>query len=328
VTITPKRRNKKVAALAIGVLLLLLLADYALYPLLPIGGRSFNRGQNAIWLRDSWWRGVEPESIASLAARLKHQQIQTAYFHVRFIRRDGTLRFRGPEYSRRARRLNHELKARLPQIRSLAWIYVGNERGLTGVDLSNPRTRRVMVAQAQWLTRDCGFDGVQWDYEICSDGDQNLLSLLRETRAALGKGKIISVATPMWLPRGLRSWGWSEAYFARVAQACDEVAVMSYDSALYFPRHYVWLTEQQAFHVPRAARIGNPQCKVFLGVPTYEDGGPSHHPHSENPTMAIKGARRGLSAATSNVSGLAIFADYTTDAAEWTTWRALWLEAK
>jgi len=326
---TSKNHRRWKLAAAIGVLLCLLaIADYALYPLLPVGGQSFNRGQNANWLRDSWWLGTEKETIAALADRLKREQISTAYFHVRFIRKDGTLRFRGPEYSARARKFNSEMENHAPQIRSLAWIYVGNERGLTGVDLSSRSTRRAMIAEAKWLTEECGFDGVQWDYEICDDGDENLLLLLSETRAAVGKNKIISLATPMWLPRGLESWGWSEEYFARTAKHCDEIVVMVYDSGLYFPRHYVWLMQQQAVRVPRAVRRGNPHCQVLLGVPTYEDGGVSHHVHAENLKMGIKGARRGLSTQAINFSGLAIFADYTTDEKKWRIWRELWLEKK
>jgi len=324
---TKKRRRRKIFVAITAFLLLLALADYVFYPRLPVGGKSFNQGKNANWLRDSWWRGIEKESVASLAARLKREQISTAYFHMRFIKKDGSLRFRGREYSLRARKLNFQLKKHAPQIKSLAWIYVGNERGLTGVDLSNPKVRRAMIQEAKWLSKECGFDGVQWDYEICDDGDANLLLLLKETRAALPKNKIISLATPMWLPKGLESWGWSENYFARVAKHCDEIVVMAYDSGLYFPRHYVWLMRQQAIRVPRAARKGNSKCRVLLGVPTYEDGGLSHHVHAENLRMALKAARGGSTPFT-GLSGLAVFADYTTDESKWKVWRELWLEEK
>ena len=327
--ILSNQKNKgrwKIGGVAGLILLLLAIADYAFYPLLPVGGQSFNRGQNANWLRDSWWRGTEKETVASLAARLKREQISTAYFHVRFIKKDGTLRFRGPEYAARARKFNAGLKTHAPNIKSLAWIYVGNERGLTGVDLSAPATRRAMIREVRWLVEKCGFEGVQWDYEICDDGDRHLLSLLQETRAAIGKHRIMSISTPMWLPRGLESWGWSEEYFARVAKNCNEVVVMAYDSGLYFPRHYVWLMQQQAVRVPRAVRKGNANCRVLLGVPTYEDGGISHHIHAENLKMGIKGARRGLSVRETNFTGLAVFADYTTDEAKWKIWRELWLE--
>ena len=44
----------------------------------------------------------------------------------------------------------------------------------------------------------CGSDRVQWDHETCPDGDPSFLSLLRETRAALLRGKILSAAVSFW----------------------------------------------------------------------------------------------------------------------------------
>ncbi len=127
----------------------------------------------------------------------------------------------------------------------------------------------------------------------------------------------------------MQAWGWSEPYFQQVAATSDQIVVMGYDSALYFPRHYVWLMRQQAIRVTRAAARGNPKCRVLLGVPTYEDGGPSHHIHAENIRMALKGVREGLTdsqAVPAAFAGVAIFADYSTDQDEWKTYQQLWLQ--
>jgi hypothetical protein len=75
--------------------------------------------------------------------------------------------------------------------------------------LASAAVRAKMAAAARWLVTDCGFDGVQWDYEIVDDGDPHLLALLGETRAALPSGKLVSAATPIWSPLAGR-WGWSE----------------------------------------------------------------------------------------------------------------------
>jgi hypothetical protein len=169
---------------------------------------------------------------------------------------------------------------------------------------------------------------MQWDYEICDNADPYLLSLLRETRAALPAGKTLSAAVPMWLPPALQRWGWSEEYFAQVAASCDQLAVMCYDTAMYLPRAYVGLVRQQAIHVTRAVARGNPRCRVLLGVPTYARGGASHHAWAENLRMALKGVREGLADARTQPSvfaGVAPFADYTTQAEEWKVYRALWL---
>ena len=42
------------------------------------------------------------------------------------------------------------------------------------INLADTKVRQAMVAEAVWLTTVCGFDGVQWDYEICDDNDPNL----------------------------------------------------------------------------------------------------------------------------------------------------------
>jgi hypothetical protein len=322
-----KRKRRRLLFRMLLLIIALLAADYLLYPMLsPAGGRSFNKGTNASWLQDLWYFGESKEKPVILAARLTDQQIKYAYFHVRYIKKDGTLRFRKPDA---ARRLTATMRPLVPTTKLIAWIYIGNERGVSGVDISDPKVRRNIVKEARWLVNECGFDGVQIDYEICSDGDQNLLALLSETRRAMPKGKLLSVATPMWLPSPLGQWGWSESYFAKVAAACDQIAVMSYDSALYWPRHYVWLIRHQTIRISNAVAKGNPKCRVLMGIPTYEDGGPSHHPHAENIEMALKGIREGLadpSAAQSVFEGTALFADYTTDRSEENSYRQLWLE--
>jgi hypothetical protein len=299
------------------LLLLLVIADYLAYPHLSrVGGRSFNTGEKS------------DDALRALPQHLKQRQIRYAYFHVRYVRKDGTLKFHYPEA---ARRLVDNLHRDVPSVKVIAWIYVGNSRGLGEVDLSNVNVRKKMVGEALWLVNECGFDGVQWDYEICQSGNPHFLSLMRETRSALPEGKLLSTAVPMCLPRPLWQWGWSDEYFEQVAATCDQMAVMCYDSGFFLPRSYVWLVRQQAIHVTQAAARGNPNCRVLLGVPTYGKGGASHHPYAENIHLALKGAREGLADPRANPSafaGVAVFADYTTQPAEWQTYRELWLNER
>ncbi len=169
---------------------------------------------------------------------------------------------------------------------------------------------------------------MQLDYEMCKDGDKTFLQLLRETRSSLSKDKLLSVATPMWLPLAFHAWGWSENYFAQVAGSCDQIVVMGYDSALFFPRHYVWLMQQQSIRVTRSVARGNSQYRVLVGIPTYKDGGISHHLHAENIRMALKGVREGLADENANLSAfasVAIFSYDSTNHSEWQTYRNFWL---
>lgn len=104
---------------------------------------------------------------------------------------------------------------------------------------------------------------------------------------------------------------------------------MCYDTGLYLPRAYVWLTRRQAIHVTRAVARGNPRCRVLLGLPTYARGGSSHHAPAENLWMALKGVREGLASPAADrtvFAGVAPFADYTTQPEEWETYRTLWLD--
>jgi hypothetical protein len=154
---------KRRLAAVIGVLLLGLLADYFAYPRLanPVG-LSQNRGENGLWLRDRWYFGNETD-IAQLAHRLQSDQIRYAYFHVHDVKRDGTLRYHKPDT---AKQLTLSLHRQAPAVKLFAWVYVGNLAGRGNVDLSKSSVRKEMVAEAVWLVTVCGFDGIQWDYEI------------------------------------------------------------------------------------------------------------------------------------------------------------------
>jgi hypothetical protein len=215
---------------AMLLLALLLSADYALYPYLARpGGHPFNRGENGLWLRYRWYFGQRSDpDIRAMARRLKEYQVRYAFFHVRHLTRDGTLRY---HHQAAARRLVSAVHREAPSVKVIAWIFAGNGRvgpDVGVVDLANARVRQAMTREARWLVEECGFDGVQWDYEICGDGDPDFLSLLQECRAVLPRGALLSAAVPMWLPGPFQHWGWSDQYFTQVAATCDQMAVMCY----------------------------------------------------------------------------------------------------
>ena len=319
-----KRRVWRRLVAITGILLGLILLDYAVYPHLahPVG-RSFNRGENGLWLRYTWYFGSQTD-YAGLVQRLHTEQIRYAYFHVRDVRQNGALRYHNPSP---AQRLIASLHRQAPTTKLIAWVYAGNAAGRGRVDLARPEVRKVMVQEAVWLVTVCGFDGVQWDYEICPSGGTGLLQLLRETRAALPPGKLLSVAVPLWVPTPISRFGWNEADFSAVAAHCDQMTVMCYDSGIYLPRGYVWLVHQQVVHVTRAVARGNSHCRVLFGVPTYGVGGLSHHAPAENIRMGLIGVREGLAdsqAVPSVVAGVAPFADYTTQEEEWQVYQDWW----
>src|SRR5438876_710570 len=87
----------------LAFLLLLLIADYTLYPHLPrVGGRSHNHGQNGLWLRYWYYFGHRDNAdVRRMTRRLKEEQIRYAYFHVRDITSQGKLRYHHIDAARR-----------------------------------------------------------------------------------------------------------------------------------------------------------------------------------------------------------------------------------
>lgn len=319
---------KVIVASLIGIVLLIAL-DCATYTQVnPPESTIANKGSNGIWLRYLWYFGKKDQAEKdALVELLGANQIRYAYFHVRGTDNNGNLLFKHDETGRQ---LTDWMHAKLPGIKTVAWLYIPSNFGRTGVDLSDPKSRQNICAASKWLIDCCGFDGVQLDYEFFPESDRMFSTLLDETRTAIGADKHLSVATPMWYPNAL--WGWSSDHFTWVAKHCDQIVVMCYDSWFYEPRMYVWIVEQQAINVTAAVARAKAHCKVMLGVPVYDtdSGTPAHLTFSENFSTAIKGVKQGLKsshAAPDVFEGIAPFAEYTMDNQEWQQYRQWWLGA-
>lgn len=308
-----KRRWKRGVLVGLLAFFGLIIADYWIYPNLPIGGESQNRNRNGVWLRYKWYFG-ETTDYDLLADQFQQGGIKYAYFHVRFIERSGKLHFRYPE---KARRLNAEVEKRSPEVLRIAWIYAGNPRGEGNVEISKPEVRQKMVSEAKWLIEECGFQGIQWDYEICPDRDPDFLKLLAETRQAL-PGVHQSAAVPTMYDWPLRGFSWSPEYVSQVAEHLDQFAVMTYDTGMYLPRMFAGHVRG---NVQTFAKAANGKS-VIIGVPTYGPGFLSHNPRAESLKVALMALR--TVELPSNVEGIAPFADYTMDAEEWKLLRDYW----
>jgi hypothetical protein len=67
---------------------------------------------------------------------------------------------------------------------------------------------------------------------------------------------------------------------------------------------------------------------LVFGIPTYDAEPPGHDPEVENVGSAVRGVLAGLlqaGDAARLVRGLAIYADWTTDDAEWQQFQSAWV---
>ena len=317
-----ERRWIRVTAYVFAFLLVFVVVDYWTYPLLsPSPSQKFSKGKDGIWIRYTWYFGeVDQTRMRKHSRWLQDNGFKYGFFHVRSAGKSGGLIH---DYMDRAKALNRVVAESAPDLKRIAWIYVGNEAGLGSVDLSATGTKEKLVDTARRLLDEGGFEGIQWDYEICPDGDEDFLELLRLSREKLPEGTFVGVCTPTNYGWPLAGFGWSEEYFAKVAALSDQIAMMVYDTGMVLPRLYASHVRRQVSMIERAT--AGTSCKVLFGLPSYGPGLTSHNPRSENLRIGIRALRSALqSNVPKNFEGIAIFADYTTDNQAWEEYKTHW----
>lgn len=319
ITLRHLRRIIQVLLVLIFVPTLALVSDYFLYPLVvSTPSANYNTGENGLWLGSKWYHGkVTDADITALAKLLQKEQIRFAYFHTRDINKEGKLRYHSEPAAKKFVSMLHELA---PGVKVIAWIGAVNAVNGGDVNLAKPAVREEMAKEAANLVRTCGYDGIQWDFEPCVDGNVDYLSLLRETRAQLPQGALLSQAIPHF---------WSNEYIEVNSKLCDQMALMAYDMGVFgiFPRTYVWAVRQNALRISIDIAHGGTACKLIVGVPTYDEA-PGHHVHAENIKLALIGVKQAPSDPACNrsaVAGVAPYAEWTTTADEWREYDRIWL---
>jgi hypothetical protein len=267
-----------------------------------------------------------------MAARLRQHRITDAFFHAGPLEADGSI---APSRYPAAARLLRELRQRVPALRVQAWIGQVEKSGGGPLDLSQATVRRTIVETAERFL-DLGFAGIHVNIEP-STGNPHLLELLTAIAGRTKRrGAILSMATDelepfpglAWMTRiaGTKAGFWTADYYRAVLGRVDQVAVMMYDTGLPTEWLYGALVKWQTGAI---RDLAGAEVTVFMGVPTYEEYRPSFHPDAENIRSALRGIRQGLHAAPLDVTknfGIAIYADWTTDTAEWRHFRTNWLE--
>jgi len=299
----------------------------------PVGDTAphpFNHDRNAVWLEHRWLERPHPDAeMEALFSRLRSRGIGYAYPHLIPFDASGRL----PPHDREQMRAFLAAGRRVaPELRVLPWIgglRKGWRRQRPGtVELADLAQRQRLVAEARGLV-DEGFDGVHLNVEPVDDGNDEFLALLRALRTAVGPGHVLSIAAirpaPMGLPRA-PNFVWSPGYYARVAAIVDQIVIMAYDTALPTPASYRRYVRWAARSVAGALDASGSDARVLMGVPTYEPYGFMHRSGVETPENALLGVVAGLRGlgAGGTFEGVALYAEWTTDAAEWSAYERYW----
>jgi hypothetical protein len=317
-----------VAVLALAATGALLYLAYA-----PAGDarpHPFNHDRNAVWLEHRWLeRQHPPEQMEALFLRLRRRGVVYLYPHLIPFDEAGNL----PRHDREQLRAFLAVARRAaPELRLLPWVgglRAGYRRQRKGaLELSDLNQRQRIVAEVRGLM-DEGFDGVHLNVEPIDDGNVEFLAMLRALRPALGNGRLLSVAATRPAPLGLppaRNFAWSPDYYARVARLVDQLAIMSYDTALPTPTSYRRYLEWSTSSVAGALSASGSEARVLMGVPTYDSWGFMHRAGVETPENALLGIVAGLRGlgAGGTFEGVAIYADWTTEEADWKVYERLW----
>jgi hypothetical protein len=299
-------------------------ADYYLYPLLihPSSTDKFQKQRNGLWLGSKWYMGkVTDAEIKAIAEVLNKEQIKYAYFHCRDINASGNLRIPSEKSAKHFVSMLHE---QCPDTKIMIW--EGAVSTITGgeVDLSKKAVRENMANAVANLADSANFDGVQWDVEAVPNESHDFVDLLDRTRAKLPEGKMLSICAPS----GSFNLEWSPQYISETSKHCDQISLMAYDTAMWLPRMYVSTMEKLVKKFANAMSDSGTHCKLLVGVPTYEDATLAHHKQAESLEMGILGVKNALkdpSVKSEIVEGIAPYAEYTTDKAEWSTYEKFWL---
>ncbi|RKS74904.1 hypothetical protein BZB76_3427 [Actinomadura pelletieri DSM 43383] len=291
---------------------------------------------NALWARHQWVG--EPHTDAEyreLGERLRRNRITDVYFHTGPFEADGTV---PPHKYRYARQLIEAVRRYAPGVRAQA--YLGQIRIVDGdgvIELDDPKVRaRVLKTDAAFL--DLGFDGIHYDFEPIYPDDAAFMTLMRQTReltrsrgrllsVALEQATLVETAQPVYkalLPRGGRYHEPPRPngdFLRAVADLADQVAIMTYDTALPTEALAGW---HFARHTRTTLELIGDRTTVFIGVPTYR---PLVH-WAEDLDVALRGVRRGiddLERPPKRPYGVGVYADWTTGPDEWARYRAAWL---
>lgn len=291
------------------------------------GGKMVSRSDdNAIWLGHGWlgddaWFARNhrnrddfrsADNINAILAQLKNNHIHTVYPHLCPADRAGNLA--GWDDSQVERFLD---AAEAAGVKVIPWVGGVLDESAR---IADPAWVAGFVTSVETLLqKHPRLAGVQVNIEPLPSGNGDFLRLLDQLRSALG-GKILSVAAypPPTIWHRVPEVHWELAYLRQVAARSDQLAVMMYDTAIPLAKCYTKLMRDWTLELQTA--VGGLPCKVYLGLPAYEDAGVGyHHPAVENLVSALAGVRS--VPWSKNIAGCAIYSEWVMTPEKWQVWR-------
>ena len=317
------------SALRIVTALAIILGVPALVYLLWQPGSSESLPQyrnNAIWLGHGWmgddgwfernnrnkddFRSVE--KISALFKKLSDNKISTVYPHLCPAQINGKI---APCDSIQVERFL-DIAAQY-NIKVIPWIGGVFEESARPAD---EKWRKNFVASVDELLKNHPrLAGVQVNIEPMPSRNVDFLVLLKELQKVT-RGKILSVAAypPPTKWHQFPDVHWELTYLRQIAQDCDQLAVMMYDTAILLEKFYIKLMTDWTNQL--AGTTSSSDCELLLGIPAYDDAGVGyHHPQVENISSALQGIS--ASPRKNSINGIAIYCEWEMDENKWSVWR-------
>ncbi len=294
--------------------------------------QALTRGRDALWLGHAWVDGRKTAAdVTALAKRLSTTGVRDLYVHAGPLEHDGSLPL--AEVSPKARWFTDAMSKAAPGVRVQAWLGdVVQPAKNPGMDLDDQAVRDRVTASSEAVL-DQGFDGIHFDFEPVESGSKGFLAVLDQVHELTARRNVpLSVAAaqidPLWklnaVPLAVADEGkwWSQDYFAEVARRVEQIAVMSYDTAMPLESLYGGYVAKQT---QLALEVTPDRVDLLMGLPAYWENNPSHWGKAETVEAAVRGARLGLGSSTRQNFGLAIYVDFTATDAHWNAYTSGWV---
>ncbi|MEV0849310.1 hypothetical protein AB0J21_26135 [Streptomyces sp. NPDC049954] len=329
-------RIPKWIALGLAVLLLVPALSAAVYLRFSYAGdpgeSTRTRGRDAIWIGHAWVDGRKTDAdLDAFVAQIEDTGLRDVYVHTGPLEHDGTL---PASLYPEARRLIDGMRERLPRVRVQAWLgdVLATETP-DGMRLSKAATRTAVLRSARQVL-DAGFGGLHYDLEPVHSGDKDYLALLDGLRKLTGERHVpLSVAAHQIdpLPALHSVMGavsghpkyWTQEFFGQVARRVDQIAVMSYDTAMPLESLYGGYVAEQT---ELALEATPPGTDLLMGLPFYHENKWGHREAAETARAAVRGARLGLGRTDRDRGrfGLALYVDFAARPGDWRAYREGW----